>query len=212
MEDKKAEHEVTVVPDEPGKSDTLAAGSAVVMNESAYTRLSRRFGRRQIAVYFLLVLFLAAGGLGYYAWQQKKDDNKKTGSTSEVQPQLTGAALSDAVNIKLGTKDYNGAISLLKEQKQQTGLDTQLLLVSAYTADGDYKNALAIYDSLDKAGKLSGVNTVGAAQVAEQAADYKTAVRYYTSAKSRIQAEKSHTAEDLIRLCDAKIAELEGKL
>jgi tetratricopeptide (TPR) repeat protein len=152
-----------------------------------------------IAVIVIVLLFI--GGVWLWGNSHKKKP--------DVGPQYTGQALVDQVNKKFATHDYNGAITLLKNQKIFKEKSTQLLLANAYANKGDYTSALKVYTDLDKAGGLSTGETVTAAVFAERAGDKQTALNLYRSVVSKLQANKDAANNDTLPMYQAKVTELE---
>lgn len=151
----------------------------------------------------VVVLLLTVG-----AWGLLQRDEMTTFKV----PQLSGDALSAAVNKKLGAYDYLGAVQLLKGQKTAEQPATQLLLANVYASQKNYSAALAIYAALQKAGKLSSQSAAAAGAIAEQGGDTKTALSYYQTAVQKAGTKQRPANDDELHMYQAKVVELQQKL
>jgi tetratricopeptide (TPR) repeat protein len=167
-------------------------------------RLSFSFAKYKKLIIAAVVLLVVAGGVWWWV-----DAHRKPEVVAPKQPSV--AELNQAIGKYLANKDYDSAIRLLKSQPGNNS-STQKLLAGTYANAHDYKNALSTYESLDKGDNLSGDEAASAAQLAEQAHDFKTAVKYYKEAAVKVKAEKTPTYTDQMLMYQAKAKELEKKL
>lgn len=180
--------------------DSVVSGKhQAAVRVSVWQKLSKRW-----VVAGVIVVIVVAGG-GWLLMHRHK-----AAPVSNV-PQLSGDALSNAVNKKLGAYNYIGAVQLLKGQKSFNEAATQLLLANVYASQKDYSKALAIYASLDKAGKLSSSSAAAGGAIAEQAGDKKTALHYYQQAVQKARSDKQLSNDDLVQMYQAKVDELGQK-
>jgi len=154
-----------------------------------------------IDIVVILVVLLFIGGIWLWNNAHKKQP--------DVGPQYTGQALVDQVNKKFATHDYNGAITLLKNQKTFKEKSTQLLLANVYANKGDYTAALKVYTDLEKSSGLSADESITAAAFAERAGDKKTALNLYRSVVAKLQSDKNAANNDTLPMYQAKVSELE---
>lgn len=167
----------------------------------------KRFTKKRVLVGASVLVVLALLGGGVWAWLAHRSDNK-----DGTQKPLTQEQVTKAVDHAFASNDYNSAIDTLKSQPQDT--QTQLMLASAYVNKKDYKNALAIYAKLDSEGKMTVGYLPGAGAVAEQAKDYKTALKYYQEAKTQTLAQKDQipTWKDDVAQFNTSIKRVQKKL
>jgi cytochrome c-type biogenesis protein CcmH/NrfG len=165
-----------------------------------------RFSKRAKVITLCVVVVLVAAGV---AWWLVGGRTKVPEVTQPTQP--SAAKLRQDLDKYTSTKDYKGAIRLLKSQPGNNS-DTQKLLASTYANAGDYKNALTTYDNLAQSNNLSGEDTATAAEVAERAGDFKLAAQYYREAAKKVAEEKTPTYSDQVLMYNAKAKELEKKL
>ncbi len=160
------------------------------------------------------VVVIASGVLGFLVWQsaQKVAEQEKIAKEGKPVVQYDNRQeLIDDVNQKYGKGDYQAAIKQIEGQKSASeDVGLQLLLAGAYANSGDFKKAIEIYEKLDKAGKLPGVEYVNVAGTAERAGDIAMAIDMYKKAKENAISSKSENS-DQIAVYDYKIAELEKK-
>ncbi len=192
---------------------TPAASSAIIMNESAYAKIMRHYGRWQVTVVCLLVLLPVVGGLGYKALQQRKDDSRNTGTNSEAQLQPNDASFTSAVEKAYAAKDYAGAAKIIEDQQKGREDDPALRikLALAYANAEDYQKALAVFDELSKRDQLTASYSGLAGDLADKVGEYQKAQAYYELAKKRVLAEKSPVAGDDIADYDRKIETVRSK-
>jgi tetratricopeptide (TPR) repeat protein len=164
-----------------------------------------RWDKKNALVGLVVLVLLVAGGLvWYFAF-------RKDASPASTVPQYSGQKLVDELNKHYGANDFVGAIGLLKGQKTINTPEVQLLLASAYSNKGDYKESLNIYNGLDRGGNLSAENTASAAEVAEKAKEYGQAATYYDKAANRMEKE-SNFVQDLPLLYRQKAEEMRSKV
>lgn len=166
-------------------------------------------------VTLLVAVLLMAGGAGGLAWLKfgsgpdAQTGGKQAGGSKPAEEQLT---LDEQVQLANAGKDYSKSVQLMESQKPQSTED-KLKLALAYSNNKQYKESLAIFDELDKAGKLNSSYESAAAETAVAAGDKEAAIRYYQAAKKKAIEEKLVTADSQVEIYDFKITQLqEGKL
>lgn len=185
--------------------------TTVIVSDGKPIRQRGRISRR--AVTLLVACLLMVGGAGGLVWLKlgsgQDNANSKTKAPTAASEQLTP---DEQVELANAGKDYSKSVQLMEGRKPQSTED-KLKLAVAYSNNKQYKEALAIFDELDKAGELDSGYEAAAAETAVAAGDKQAAIRHYQAAKKKIVEEKQVTAESQIEIYDFKIKQLqEGQL
>lgn len=172
-----------------------------------------KMNKKRLIISSVIILVVVGGGIAAFVWWVQFNSGASlttSGSSKKVtQYAPNDQKLVDDLNQKYGMGDYQGAIKLLEGQQSIQDTNTQLLLAGAYANAGDYKKALQIYQTLDKAGKLPQESLGNMGDMAEKAGDTAAAIAAYKRAKSF--AASSNEVDDQGAVYDYKIAQLEKK-
>lgn len=116
-------------------------------------------------------------------------------------------ALQNSIN-QLNAKGDFAQAAKAAEQNASKDTDSQLVLAAAYSNNKQYDKAMAVYDSLISAGKLTGDNMVVAGEVAVQAGDKKRAIGYFEKAIDTLQQENGPFSKRQIAYANREISEM----
>lgn len=158
----------------------------IFVRTTAPVQSRRLLGSRRWVWLAVVVLTVATVGGIFYALQAVPEPV----AIEPADGPMSDTALDTAINNLYKKQDYGAAVKLAQAQvaKQDTP-HRQMVLATAYSYHLDYDQAFAIYDSLDAAGQLSGVETMNAAQIAQLSGDRAKAISFFQKARAKIQAQ-----------------------
>lgn len=175
--------------------------------------------KKHIVIISVVVVVLFGGLAAFWVWQAQggrffvtpdSSSNKKKENVPQYSKDKQ-QELTDSVNEKQGTGDYQGAIDLIEGQQNREDPALQVLLAGAYANAGELQKSLEIYKKLEGAGNLPDGEYANMAAVAERAKDYQLAIDMYKKAKEKA-VSANQVGDDEAAYYDYKIAELEKKL
>jgi tetratricopeptide (TPR) repeat protein len=144
-------------------------------------------------------------GAGYAFWPSSgKSDTKSDApdSSRQAAKQPTAAEKANAKG------DYHAAAAAL-EQAPKEDTAARLELALAYSNAGEHRKALAVYDELEKAGKLTAGYTYQAGESARLTGDKPKAARYYKLAIKRYEEFGGPRAAKNVERCRQQLKEVE---
>lgn len=173
---------------------------------SVVVGMPQRKSPKRLFIIIGLIAAVVVVGCGILYWMAGRD---KTDVSAPATKQLSGEKLNQAINEAYAKKDYAAAADIIESQDNAAEPAMQLKLALAYANQGDYKAALTVFDKLQQAGKLTSSYQSAAADIAIQAKDKATAIKYLKLARDKVKTENLPNSEDQAEVYAAKIANLE---
>lgn len=167
----------------------------------------RRFGKKKVLLAVAGVVVIAAVAAGAWMWWSNRPED----DAAKKPAKLSTSQMNQTVDKAIASGKYDDALDTLKDQPQS--VEKELAVAIVYMNKKDYKSALAIYNDLDRQGKLPLGYISGAASFAELAKDKSLALHYYKEAKEKTLAQKDviPTWKDDVARYDAAIKRLQKK-